>query len=435
MPRTRRYILPIAAMLLFAALWSKLLITRVSVETTGLFGRGGNIYQRGWPIVFLETEDIHDFSTWPGRNYEGDILHFSGSAIAADAALILGTFLALIIWLRARSHSGWRWRYSLRALLLAVALSAMACGWAVRIRRSYSAEQRLGENLGSNGSACIYASEYCGPEWLRRLVPERKLSWFYRAVRVRINYGYEAWVDQDPIQCIVQALNDIPNATRLSIHGLPKERDAEDFSRLTTIKEVEFNEGNEISSALIAAVSRIPNLHVLDLSRCFEGSDVDWAPLANSKSLETLVLSNSCADDWTIKALTRLPRLSELNLNWTDVTDDSIASLCKIQSLVTLHLGHTKITEEALRRLIELPNLRHLYLPSPVSNETIEMLEKKNINVHGERDGDYRPVIGFVGFWRPNNRSNSSSGFAGSPQLRNPSLPGEESPPLAQKNA
>jgi hypothetical protein len=398
MARLHRYLVPAVILLLFAALWSKLLLTPVSVETTGLFGRGRYIYQRGWPFVFLETQEVLDYSKRPWQKYEGGIEAISGYAIAADAALAIGTFAALVVWLAVRTRSGWRLQFSLRTLALAVLLIAATCGWVTHVWRSLLAERRLGENLGLNFSASVGYSEYCGPEWLRRLIPEDKLTCFSRAVEVRANFvSLDASDAQDLLQCIALALDRLPYSSRLSIHALPESGAEDQFSKLEPIQEVEFNEGNEISSALIAGISRVPHLRVLNLSGCFGLSDLDWTPLANLKSLETLVLNRSCADDETIKVLAKLPNLRMLNLRWTDVTDDSIESLRKIKSLVTLHLGHTKISENSLRRLIELPNLRLLYVPDLPSEELTEMFKKKNIEVHSGWEGDDRPGIPYVG--------------------------------------
>ena len=59
-----------------------------------------------------------------------------------------------------------------------------------------------------------------------------------------------------------------------------------------------------------------------------------------------------------------MKNLTRLNLDKTNVTDDSVAMLKKMPQLTWLHLGKTKITDREKKVLIGLENLKYLNISS-----------------------------------------------------------------------
>ena len=58
-----------------------------------------------------------------------------------------------------------------------------------------------------------------------------------------------------------------------------------------------------------------------------------------------------------------LADVNELNLMYSQITDESLKDVAKLQNLTRLYLGDTKITDAGLKEVAKLQNLTRLRLP------------------------------------------------------------------------
>ena len=78
------------------------------------------------------------------------------------------------------------------------------------------------------------------------------------------------------------------------------------------------------------------------------------------KSLEMLVVSDTCISNDFVHGLSRFPRLYSLNLARTIVSDDCIAALATIPELRWVDLSGTDCTVEGIDRLRQLKPTCHI---------------------------------------------------------------------------
>ncbi|HEY4312156.1 MAG TPA: hypothetical protein VGN12_22095 [Pirellulales bacterium] len=91
-------------------------------------------------------------------------------------------------------------------------------------------------------------------------------------------------------------------------------------------------------------------------------TDEGVSNLSVFKHLEFLSLSHIAVTDRAVSTITMLP-LRTLELEGTEITDDSLPEISKIKTLRMLHLGDSKISDRVFDQLSVLPELRYLFLP------------------------------------------------------------------------
>jgi hypothetical protein len=83
-----------------------------------------------------------------------------------------------------------------------------------------------------------------------------------------------------------------------------------------------------------------------------------YAILADKPDVAILEMGNPDVTDETLELLVGLPKLKELTLNDSAVSDAGLATLARLQALETLRIARTKITAEGLRRFLDAPPRR-----------------------------------------------------------------------------
>ena len=86
----------------------------------------------------------------------------------------------------------------------------------------------------------------------------------------------------------------------------------------------------------------------------------DYGLLAERPDTVILEMGNPDVTDETLERLLEMPRLRELTLNDSQVSDAGLAILARLPALEALRLARTKVTPEGLERFLESPpeNLR-----------------------------------------------------------------------------
>lgn len=124
----------------------------------------------------------------------------------------------------------------------------------------------------------------------------------------------------------------------------------------------------------LAALAEFPALRRLYLrGTCDEAS---LRHISRSAQLETLYCMGKTADDGLFH-LAELPRLKQLGLGSSGVTDAGIIDLRHVRSLERLELGFTELGDEGMAALAELPRLKILDAQrTRITNGCVPSLEK-----------------------------------------------------------
>src|SRR5438128_533993 len=142
------------------------------------------------------------------------------------------------------------------------------------------------------------------------------------------------------------------DARTTGIESLPKPRDQRGDRELRGLDL----EGTEIGDLALRFVGRIPRLEELNLSHT-SVSDAGLASFLNA--LRRLKLSHTNVRG---VALGRLTTLEELDLSGAPVNDESAKQLAQLVNLRKLRLSYTDLTDAAYAGLKSLPRLEHLDL-------------------------------------------------------------------------
>lgn len=360
----------------------KLLLTRVAIsEGLGSEFTAFDEYVRGWPWAYESTRESYDRSTPTIRQVE--VLFFSPWPIAADVAVLLaacGAVAWFLIWLWQRTGGGRR--VSLRGLMLLTAIVAAGLGWWTYERAQWQREQRLMAELPEQGVECRF-TEYCGPEWLRRLWPAGDLVIFHRVVEVRDDDAY--WPDRSPersARALAAALAQLTSVRRAVLHSQVAAH-LTDPAACALVEEVYLWDRGDVDGALLA-LSRRPSLRVLtiDVREQSDLTDRGLAHLARCRQLEDLYIPAGTLPNVTDEGITQLAgakRLRRLTLPNTPITDAAMESFVKMPALESLAINLCpQLTDRGIRQLSQSRTLKSVVVSdSQISDETIRLLKQR----------------------------------------------------------
>jgi Leucine rich repeat len=416
MSRLRRFLLPT---LIFAAalfVCGKLLLTPVKTLEVGRSGYSAwgaiGALENGWPWVYWKYIDGIVFPPNPPSSLD---ISYSRGLLFADVAVL--SLMALATWLL----SFWVWRccqyrfrYSLRGLLLATVFIAIPMGWIgrqiydwrreqfwiaelddVNIQIAQDAYSDLGRTWLSNSFSNVTVEAGDFPEWLRRLWPESFWPIFRRVKSIEV----KPWVTlrkraYEPV--LEAALHEMQHITTL--HVL---RDCEfkflDPSAFSNIESLAMDE--PIDDEMLRVIARFPQLRCLSFNASRTTED-GLACLADCRRLEELSITSvsiagilqiaKCARiqrleisassvlDASIAPLSCLSGLRSLSLDCWQLTDAAMDTIEKLHTVEELHLGYPNLTDAGAKRLSGLPNLKYLSLNERLlSAATIDQLKQQ----------------------------------------------------------
>ncbi len=229
-----------------------------------------------------------------------------------------------------------RWyQFSLRTLLIATAMVAVACSLVVRKLDRKRREREVVQsflaldtshpvvlyNFQSDPETGPFAEPY-GPAWLRGLLGD---DFFSEVTGVMLSNTSA----DDGALCHVD--------------------------RLTELRCVDLAD-TKITDAALLRLAHLPHLEVLYLNGT-QIDDVGLAQLAEMKSLKTLNLAETKVTDAGLVTIGQLGQLQILDLRGTAITDAGISHLRRLTRLTALSLLSTKTTDEGVRKLQRaLPN-------------------------------------------------------------------------------
>jgi Leucine-rich repeat (LRR) protein len=356
------------------------------------------LFDQGWPWAYGMSLIANNTKT--GQD-EWVMAEFNGWILAADVGVLLLALVALA-WLTLRHYhrrSGWL-AFSMREMLVATTLVAVAIGWWASHYRSWKREQ---ERLVQFNSA---EKEYRGPEWLLRFVSASSLPMFQRAVSASFDTHYNNIRPpvEDRLKVLIESLPNLPYVQQLHVAGVPLQmtdpsvfsqieflsiddsgfeddmlQDLRQWPRLRQLYIGDLNVEPNISDRGLEMIGRCHNLERLWISHAFRKvGDDGVAPLGQLTQLRELNLLNTYLTDKGIVHFSGLTQLREFELSATYITDAATETLSQLLSLESLRLAHCeKLTDQGIARLTPLKNLRFLDLAyTNVTDAVVESLAK-----------------------------------------------------------
>ena len=139
--------------------------------------------------------------------------------------------------------------------------------------------------------------------------------------------------------------------------------------------------GAELNPAAFEAIGRCVNLNWLDLSQNNLTAE-NMLKLRSCKNLTQFILTECKFDSNALRALELFPKLDEVDLSGSNVSDANLAAFQKLTTLTTLHLTATAVTDQGLANLASVPNLRSLDVSrTRVTNQGIARLKSRLPNL------------------------------------------------------
>jgi hypothetical protein len=275
---------------------------------------------------------------------------------AAVAALVIAYPL-----LRAAARR--RFQFSIRTLLLAVAIWALLLGLGgTRLFRSWTQyrTKSLFAELGERGIVVTMCEERkeVSPIW-----SELPADYDPRdTLRVHVD-------DDNGLHLIGRYSDELANLGDLMLGGKATDADAADAGILRRFPKLEVLEllASPVTDAGLDRLTKSANPRVLFFNDCGNITDAGLIHLRDLSRLESLTLmtegpSSLPITDAGLIHVGKIVRLKYLSLTGLKITDAGLAHLATLSNLETLNLGGTRITDAGLRHLRTLTNLRVLSL-------------------------------------------------------------------------
>jgi hypothetical protein len=383
MSRLRRYLIPTLLLLPLIFVCGKLLLTPVWRQATIIeqdlaHSSFSDMWESGWPLVFLQL------STWTSDTVT--VYHISYWSLLADVAILLAaivTFGWVIHW-HHRRRGAWL-RVSLAELMVLVAAFGVATGWWTREYFRWHRQQHAIAELATKPGLST-DTNYCGPQWLRRLWSEDDLTIFQRPTFVVVASS----APDDSIGALPALVRDLPDVRSLYVQGDWKGGvPVNSHFRLTepaafrNIEEVCFSRVN-VDDAALADLPALPRLRVLEVYGDLTAGSPDrgLGHVGKCDALEELRIADRTITDDELAQLARLTRLRFLSVSTTQLTDTAIDTLIKLKSLEHLSFSDSSnVTEPAVYRLLlQLPSIRTFGTAVVLGPQTIQLLRDRNIS-------------------------------------------------------
>jgi hypothetical protein len=245
-----------------------------------------------------------------------------------------------------------RWlRFSLRFLLLVVAVVAIPLGWKVnRVRNQRLVVAEIERLKGfmyydyqrnfAVGLTTSAAPEPPGPNWLRNFLG---VDYFADVVHVNVS-GPQVTNDT------LARLLSLPH---LQLLGVDSDRITDSGVAMVARSKELISFSVASKSVTVEGIEHLEGLPNLVFLRC-SGSQVNdsWIErIARLKSLETLALYDTSVTDEGLAGLAALPKLDGLFFEDMPVTDASLDRLHAMSNLTRIGLHQTRVTTDGIKRL------------------------------------------------------------------------------------
>ncbi len=326
-------------------------------------------------------------------------------------------------------------RFSLRTLLIVNTLLSIGFGlFFSRVQNERRAAEAIGEARGSIGydwqvrppnSGPKFQPTPPGPQWLRQRLGAH---WFDRIVDVHLN-GYRNPSSKNPFTVVGPRLLKLRKLRSLTLWGGKHDHaDYQLLGQLTQLEKLHLRQVTEIDPQDAAVVARITGLRELYLHSAKISPEAlkEFAELPNLESLDIdcdsfnpqtgQPLKEYRLRDGAAEVLASFPKLNQLMLFGTQITDEGMAAICQLSQLKNLTVSSPYITSASFDHVVklqhleqlgtwgwtiqdadfdklsQLQNLRGLGLCTKLTDESVDYLTKldriEQLTVYGEKITD-----------------------------------------------
>jgi hypothetical protein len=158
----------------------------------------------------------------------------------------------------------------------------------------------------------------------------------------------------------MKVLRRCPSVNRIYIQKMKNLREAlVEVTAIDHIAAVELQR-TEVDEGDLTALAGMKNLQLLDLSHNPTVSDASVAVLSGLKNLRYLDLTNTKVTGTGLKDRADMVNLYQLTLNDCPMTDDTLAAIPRFPKLEELLLGRTRVTDKGLMTLVGWHSLRRV---------------------------------------------------------------------------
>ena len=363
-------------------------------------------FDYGWPLIWRRRMDWENFG-FSCREWD-----FSAAALAGNVAIWLLLLVVTAVacgWLMRRRRRRLQW--SMRTMLLGVAVAAAFCAWWVRVCKIAAEQDDIVERV--NFDEHVYF-ERSGPKWLD-VVGADWMRGRIAAVCVSAvddpEAGEELFARLARLQSL-QFLDIEPHIYRQPFVFTP--RMAAALAAMRQLRMLNVNcrgwgrdESPIASHRCIVAVGELTQLERLRLS-IWQDDSGELANLSNLTNLKTLALQIDAfefRDDAdllerrtngvsrVLDRLPALPRLEQLDLHGTLAGDADLGRLAGFERLRSLDLSLSSVSAAGLGKLAALESLEELaiddYMGTAAAFEALlglKRLRKVHIDLHRRDD-------------------------------------------------
>lgn len=283
----------------------------------------------GWPLMW----HWHNLVVTPGPT--GIVgWDYSTTRLTANLAfwlVMLGTPAGLCEWFLRRHR--WSLQWSLRAMLVAIAMLAVSFGWFAAARDRANLQDPLIRTLEDDFQT-VYL-ERPGPKWLEFVVPDRYRR---RIIGIRMDDG--ATLDEESIQLLAK----LPRLQHLQINVEHRTRPmASALVAMRRLKSLRFDEDGSIKE----------DTHV---------SEEFLAAIGTLTELERLSIADMTVTSKSLASLSGLTNLQSLELTGGNDEEDLCAQLPTWPLLKRIDYGHARLSSRDLRRLSAFPRMKAIFL-------------------------------------------------------------------------
>jgi hypothetical protein len=263
-------------------------------------------------------------------------------------------------------------RFSLRSLLVLIALVAVGLGVFAFWRDTKVREQRAADTILDRGGSVGWVDGRPlakRPRWVQRLawvLPEECLN-----TVCSIDFP------RDPTDADLALLDDLPHIKTLYLVRAKNVTPA-GLAHLASLSEVQYADLKEtpLGPAGFAHLAHWRGATMLWLAETgFTEAQIPW--ITANRGLTHLDLSGADLGDESLPAIAGLQNLEVLALRDTRVTSQGALSLSKLPKLAHLYLRGTQLDDEGLTQLAAIPTLQTLDIRR--TNTTAEARERFNV--------------------------------------------------------
>lgn len=327
----------------------------------------------GWPMIWHRLV-LYGFNMVGGERAVG--WYFSPTRLAANLALWLAVLAALTVaceWLLRRCRPRPHW--SLRTLLVFVAVVAMGCGWYAKARNRAALQDPLIGLRGGYGVPLVFVKR-CGPKWLDLF----GLDPLRRRIVLASNWQLRSTEPDDARRFLqLSRLSDVQHVSDCSVDELtPATAKALGGMRQLQTLTISFD---RLNSSVPAALSDLRELRSLSIKQRLTTAGEEYARLSdeclaaigNMPHLETLSLSKLPLRGKSLACLSALTNLKSLSIDFWNgewngsalgepVSEDCLRAIGMLSQLEWLRLERLQIDNESLAYLAGLTELKTLCL-------------------------------------------------------------------------